>query len=308
MIDRGEIEAAARRIEGRVRKTPTIDVELDGRPVLLKLELLQHTGSFKPRGAFNRVLAAGEIPPVGVIAASGGNHGAAVAYVAAALGIPCEIFVPEATPDVKRERIESFGAKLVVTGEHYPDAYDSCVERQAASGALQVHAYDHPHVVAGQGTIGIELSKQAPQLESLLVAIGGGGLIAGIAGWLQDDVKVIGVEPETSCALHAALAAGREVEVPVSGLAADALGARQIGHIAFEVASRFVPEVVLVNDDEIRQAQAWLWDRLRLIAEPGGAAALAALLSGRYRPEGPVGVVVCGANTDPQTVTALPRV
>ncbi len=305
MIGRAEIEAAAARIDGRVRVTPTIEVELDGRPLVLKLELLQHTGSFKPRGAFHRLLT-GQVPATGVIAASGGNHGLAVAYAAARLGHPAEIFVPAVTPAIKVERIRAQGAAVTVAGDLYDDALAASMERAEETGAMVVHAYDQPEVVAGQGTLGRELEGQVPDLDTVLVAVGGGGLIAGVAAWLGERRRVVAVEPELAPTLSRALQAGRPVPVEVAGVAADSLGAKQLGTIAFQVASRYVDAAVLVPDGAIRRAQRVLWDELRLVAEPGGATALAAWLSGSYRPAPAerVVVLVCGANTDPATVAA----
>ena len=307
MTDRSAIAAAAVRLCGHVRHTPLL--RLDGEefgvacPVALKLELLQHAGSFKPRGAFNRLLSA-HIPGSGVIAASGGNHGAAVAYAARALGLTAEIFVPELTPAAKRARIESFGARLVRTGATYAEALEASRARRAETGAMEVHAYDHPAVLAGQGTTAKEFEADAPELTHILVATGGGGLIGGMAAWLAGRVKVVSVEPAACPALHDALAAGRPVAAAVGGVAADALGARQVGALMFPLAEAYVSEAVLVADDAIRAAQRLLWDRLRLIAEPGGATALAALTSGAWVPPAGarVGVLVCGANADPATI------
>ena len=308
MITSIDIERAAARIAGRVRHTPVIalsegDLGLSC-PATLKLELLQHSGSFKPRGAFNRMLSA-ELPAAGVIAASGGNHGAAVAYAAQELGVPAEIYVPELTPKMKLDRIASYGAKVVRTGATYAEAFQASQAQQAETGALQVHAYDHQDVLAGQGTVGQEFEADAPGLTHLLVAVGGGGLIGGIAAWFGERVQVIAVEPELCPALHDALARGAPTEAPVGGVAADSLGARQVGGLMFDVARRHIRTAVLVPDEAIRAAQHAVWDRLRLVAEPGGATALAALLSGAWRPPAGarVGVLVCGANTDPATVT-----
>ena len=274
-------------------------------PVTLKLELLQHTGSFKPRGAFARLLTA-DLPAAGAIAASGGNHGAAVAYAARALGVSAEIFVPGGTPEAKVSRIRSYGAQVVQGGETYAEALAASRARQAESGALEVHAYDHEAVLAGQGTVGREFESDAPDLTHILVATGGGGLIGGIAAWYAGTAQIVSVEPEGCPGLHRALAAGQPVDAPVGGLAADALGARRVGSLMFDVARRFGVRAVLVEDSAILAAQRFLWDRFRLIAEPGGATALAALLSGRFvPPEGArVGVLVCGANTDPTKVVS----
>lgn len=303
------IEAAAKRLEGRVRVTPVLHLapgELDvPTPLVLKLELLQHVGSFKPRGAFNRVLAAGdEVPAAGLVAASGGNHGAAVAYVARSLGIPAEIFVPKTSPAMKRDRISSLGAKVHVVDGFYDDAQAAATEHQARTGAFAVHPFEHVDVVAGQGTMAREVEQQAPHFDTMLVATGGGGFTAGQAAWFAGRKRVVSVEPETSCCLRAAMDAGRPVPVTVSGVAADSLGARQLGDVAWSVVRRYVTDAVTVTDQSIRAAQRIVWDRLRLVAEPGGATALAALLSGAYMPapDERVVVVVCGSNCDPETV------
>jgi threonine dehydratase len=301
MIDRNHVAEAAQRISAYVRHTPTIQADLGtDAPVTLKLELLQHAGSFKPRGAFNRMLTA-DLPQAGVIAASGGNHGAAVAYAARRLGVTAEIFVPATTPAAKVARIASYGARVVQGGETYAEALIASRDRRAATGALEVHAYDHAAVLAGQGTVGREFERDAPDLTHILVATGGGGLIGGIAAWYAGSAAIISVEPEGCPTLHAALHAGEPVSAPVGGLAADSLGARQVGALMFPIARQFVAQAVLVTDDAILAAQRLLWDRFRLVAEPGGATAAAALLSGQFvPPQGArIGVVVCGANTDP---------
>ncbi len=304
ITDRAAIAAAAERIAAYVRHTPVLHLDRAELgvtcPVALKLELLQHAGSFKPRGAFNRLLTAGR-PARGVIAASGGNHGAAVAFAARALGIPAEIFVPAATPPAKVERILGYGARVVRSGETYAEAHDACRARQAETGALEVHAYDDPDVIAGQGTVGREFEADAPELTHILVAVGGGGLVGGIAAWYAGAARIVSVEPEACPALHDALRAGRPVPAPVGGLAADSLGAREAGALMFPIAQAHVAACVLVPDEAIRAAQRLLWDRLRLIAEPGGATALAALIAGAFTPPAGarVGVLVCGGNTDP---------
>jgi len=269
-----------------------------GAHLTLKLELFQHTGSFKPRGTFNRLLLA-EIPEAGVITASGGNHGQALAHAARVLGIRAEIFVPAGSPPLKAERIRAQGAEVTVTGEYYDDAMEACLQRSTATGALLIHPYDHPHTVAGAATLGMELMGQAPDLDTVLVAAGGGGLAAGVAVWYQGDIRVITVEPESCASWASARAAGTPVEVEVGGIAADSLGARRIGEVPFEAGNRFVADSVLVPDEAILKAQWLLWDGLRILAEPGGAASLAALVSGRYAPEDGerVGVIVCGGNT-----------
>ncbi|WP_158932792.1 threonine/serine dehydratase [Acidisphaera sp. S103] len=305
MSNRKSISAAASRISAYVRHTPVLRVSLGtGSPVALKLELLQHAGSFKPRGAFNRLLSA-DRPAGGVIAASGGNHGAAVAYAARSLGISAEIFVPSATPAAKVARIASYGAHVVQGGETYAEALVASRRRQAETGALEVHAYDHADVLAGQGTVGREFEQDAPDLTHILVAAGGGGLIGGVAAWYAGSAEIIGVEPEGCPALHDALRAGKPVDAPVGGLASDSLGARQVGALMFPIAQRFVSQAVLVTDEAILAAQRLLWDQFRLVVEPGGATAAAALLSGRFvPPDGArVGVVVCGANTDPAKIS-----
>jgi threonine dehydratase len=304
MIQPHDIEAAAQRIASQVRVTPILPLEArafgSAAQLTLKLELMQHTGSFKARGAFNRILSA-QVPDAGVIAASGGNHGAAVAYAARQLGSVAEIFVPERTPDIKVERLRRYGARVVLSGASYAQAYAASQERAAQSGALQVHAYDQPEVVAGQATLGRELEGQAPDLDTVLVAVGGGGLIAGVAAWYASRVRVVAVEPERCPTLYSAVEAGEPVDVEVGGIAADSLGARRIGALAFDVAQQHVDRVVLVSEEEIRASQRALWDSLRILAEPGGAAALAGLRSGKYQPAPGerVGVIVCGGNTDP---------
>jgi len=309
MIQPNDVEAAAQRIAPHVRVTPILPLEPrafgSAAQLTLKLELMQHTGSFKARGAFNRILSA-QVPDAGVIAASGGNHGGAVAYAARQLGHVAEIFVPERTPDIKVERLRRYGARVVLSGASYAQAYAASRQRAAQSGALEVHAYDQPEVVAGQGTLGRELEAQVPDLDTVLVAVGGGGLIAGVAAWYASRVRVVAVEPERCPTLYSAVEAGEPVDVEVSGVAADSLGARCIGRLAFDVAQQHVHSVVLVSDEEIRASQRALWDSLRILAEPGGAAALAGLRSGKYQPAPGehVGIIVCGGNTDPSRFTA----
>lgn len=302
MVSRDDIVAAAARVDGYLRRTPVtcleswaLGVDVD---VALKLELMQHTGSFKPRGAFHRTLCA-DVPAAGVITASGGNHGQAVAYVAQVLGLRAEIFVPAGSPPLKAERIRRFGAAVTVTGEYYDDAMEACLRRAAETGALLVHPYDHRQVVAGQGTVGLEMEEQLPELDTILVAVGGGGLAAGVAAWYAGSRRVISVEPEACPALTSAMEAGCPVDVPVGGIAADSLGARRIGDVPFAVAQEHIAACVLVTDDAILEAQWRLWDSLRTLAEPGGVAALAALVSGAYKPAPGerVGVIICGGNT-----------
>jgi threonine dehydratase len=306
---RADIEAAAARILGRVRVTPVVQPGAGfaggGAEVFLKLEYLQHSGSFKPRGAFNRVLAEARLPDSGLIAASGGNHGAAVAYVARELGVQAEIFVPEIAGPAKIARLRDYGATLRIGGRDYAEALAASRVRQAETGALSIHAYDEFAVVAGQGTLARELERQCGELDSILVAVGGGGLIAGVASWYAHGPRIVAVEPERSRALNAALALGEPCDVDVGGVAADSLGARRVGAIAFQVAQARGVASVLVEDNAIVAAQRLLWSQLRIVAEPGGAAALAALLSGAYVPQRGerVAVIVCGANTDPGLVT-----
>lgn len=301
-IDRVAIAAMATRIAPYVRRTPVIgvagaDFGLPVGEIRFKLEFLQHSGSFKARGAFANLLGQ-TVPAAGVAAASGGNHGAAVAYAARALGLPARIFVPRIAAPMKIARIRAYGAELVVTGERYAEALAACEAWLADSGALSVHAYDQPATLLGQGSVGLELEDQCPDLDTLLVAVGGGGLIGGIAAWYRGKVKVVAVEPEAAPTLNMALAAGRPVDAPAGGIAADSLAPRQVGQLMFPLAQQYVAQSVLVEDAAITAAQAALWDTLRVVAEPGGAAAFAALLSGRYRPAAGerVGVLVCGAN------------
>ena len=263
----------------------------------LKLEYFQHTGSFKTRGAFANLLTR-DVPAAGVAAASGGNHGAAVAYAAMKLGVPAKIFVPELASPAKIALIRKYGAELVVTGEHYVEALAASEEWIANSGAMPVHAYDQPETLLGQGSVGVELEEQILNLDTLFVAVGGGGLIGGIAAWYEGRTKVIGVEPDGAPTLSLALAAGKPVDSPAGGVAADSLAPRQVGKLMFPIAQQYVDRVLLVSDDEIRDAQKRLWESTRIVAEPGGAAAFAALLSGRYTPSmgERIGVVVCGAN------------
>jgi threonine dehydratase len=302
-ISRDAIAATDDLISPHIRRTPIMaidgrDVGHAGGPLMLKLELLQRSGSFKARGAFANMLTR-KVPPAGVAAASGGNHGAAVAFAAGKLGHKARIFVPTTSSPAKIERIRSYGAELVVQGEQYADALALCERYIAETGAMSVHAYDQRETLLGQGTIGLEIEADARGVDTVLVAVGGGGLIGGIAAWFGSRVKVVGVEPQTSCALHAAKAAGRPVDVSVSGVAADSLGARRVGELMFAIAKDHVADVVLVSDADITAAQQRLWEDVRLVAEPGGAAALAALLSGAYRPQAGerVCVLICGANT-----------
>lgn len=298
------ISATERLIRSWIRRTPTID--LDGADfgvrvakLTLKLELLQHTGSFKTRGAFANLLSR-EVPATGVVAASGGNHGAAVAFAAQRLNISATIFVPSVANPTKIERIRRYGAKLMIAGERYADALAASEEWSAQSGALPIHAYNDVETLLGQGSVGVELEQQTPDIDTVLVAVGGGGLIGGIAAWYSGRVRVIGVEPEAAPTLTMALTAGRPVDAPAGGIAADSLAPKQVGELMFPIAQRFVERVVAVRDEDIQAAQQRLWEVLRIASEPGGAAALAALLSRRYEPEPNehVGVIVCGGNTN----------
>lgn len=303
-ITRADIENAGRAIQPYIRVTPVVDVRpedfgLSGFSLQLKLEQLQHSGSFKARGAFTSLLLR-DVPAAGVVAASGGNHGAAVAYAAMRLGVPAKIFVYSACAPAKVARIRGYGAELVIGGDRYADALAASEAWADESGAMRVHAFDQTETLLGQGTLGAELSRQLPDIDTLLVAVGGGGLIAGIASWYRGDVKIVGVEPETAPTLTAALNAGAPVDAPAGGVAADSLAPQRVGKLAFPIVREHVSEVVLVADEDIVRAQQSLWDLVRIAAEPGGAAAFAALLSGRYRPSAGerVAVLVCGANTD----------
>jgi threonine dehydratase len=303
IVNRDAIATVGALIRPHVRRTPVIEVagadfDLPVAALNLKLELFQHSGSFKARGAFANLLLR-DIPPAGIVAASGGNHGAAVAYAAMKLGIPATIFVPEVASPAKLRRIRDYGAELVVTGERYADSFAASEAWRATSGALPIHAYDQAETLLGQGTVGMELAGQVPDLDTLLVAVGGGGLIGGIAAWYAGQIKLIGVEPELAPTLARAREAGRPVDAEAGGIAADSLAPRRIGELMFPIAQRYVDHVVLVTDDAILAAQRSLWEGLRLVAEPGGAAAFAALLSGGYRPQPGerVGVLVCGGNS-----------
>jgi len=310
-IDKPAIDAIFDVIRPYIRRTPAMsvdgsDFELPPCTVTLKLEHLQHAGSFKTRGAFANLLRR-PIPPAGVVAASGGNHGAAVAYAAQRLGVPARIYVPSVASKRKVERIRACGADLDIVGERYADALAASEKWAARTGALPVHAFDQLETLLGQGTLAAELSSQAPDIDTVLVAIGGGGLIGGIAAWYGGSVRVVGVEPESAPTLTQALAAGHPVDAPAGGVAADALAPKQVGALMFPIAQRFIDPVVLVSDAAIVSAQERLWDRLRIVAEPAGAAALAALLSGGYRP-GPnerIAVVVSGGNSDAVSFATL---
>jgi len=302
-IDSESIDRTYQIIRPYIRRTPVIEVDgsdfgLDGVRLALKLELLQHAGSFKPRGAFANLLMR-DVPEAGVVAASGGNHGAAVAFAAMKLGKPVRIFVPSVASSAKIARIRSYGAELVVTGERYAEALKASQAWAAQSGALAIHAYDRVETILGQGSVGLEFEEQAPGLDTLLVAVGGGGLIGGIAAWYAGRIRLIGVEPEAAPTLFKALDAGHPVDTEAGGIAVDSLGGGRAGELMFPLAQAYVDRVLLVSDDAIVHAQQQLWNVLRVAAEPGGAAALAALLSGRYQPKPGerVGVLVCGGNT-----------
>ncbi len=303
-IDRAAIARVEKLIRPHIRRTPTVavaaeDFGLSGGPLTLKLELLQHAGSFKARGAFANLLLR-PVPPAGVVAASGGNHGAAVAYAARRRGVAATIFAPSVISPAKAELIRSCGAELVIAGDRYADALAASEAFVADSGAMPVHAYDQAETLLGQGSVGLELEQDAPDIDTLLVAVGGGGLIGGIAAWYEGRTKIVAVEPERAPTLHAAFAAGRPVDAEAGGIAADSLAPRQVGALMFPIAQAHVAQpVVLVGDDDILRAQAALWSALRIVAEPGGAAAFAALLSRRYvpAPAERVAVLVCGGNT-----------
>ncbi|TDK35372.1 threonine/serine dehydratase [Rhizobium deserti] len=302
-IDPDKIARTHELIRDHVRHTPVAKIDLRdfGGPTLavdLKLELLQHSGSFKVRGAFTNLLTR-DVPPAGVVAASGGNHGAAVAYAAMRRGVPAHIFVPSVASQAKIDLIRSYGAELVVGGDRYNDALAASEVYMGKSGALAIHAYDQVETLLGQGTLGKEIEEDLPVMTTLLVAVGGGGLIGGIAAWFRGRVKIVAVESDGAPTLYEAFKAGRPVDAPAGGIAADSLAPKQVGQMMFPIAEKFVEPPVLVSDAEILAAQKALWAGLRVVAEPGGAAAFAALLSGKYVP-GPqekVCVLVCGSNT-----------
>jgi threonine dehydratase len=302
-IDRQQIANTYRIIRPYVRRTPVVEVAgadfgLDGVNLVLKLELLQHTGSFKPRGAFANLLTF-DVPQAGVVAASGGNHGAAVAFAAMKLGKPAKIFVPNVASPAKIDRIRGYGADLVVTGERYAEALAASQSWAVQSGAMAVHAYDQVETILGQGSVGLEFEEQDPALDTLLVAVGGGGLLGGIAAWYGGRIKIVGVEPEAAPTLTRALEAGHPVDAEAGGIAADSLAPKRVGELMFPLAQSYVDRVLLVSDEAIQSAQETLWNVLRVAAEPGGAAALAALVTRRYlpKPGERVGVLVCGGNT-----------
>jgi threonine dehydratase len=301
-IDRSAIQAAAARIRPHIRVTPILelaaaDLGMVGFDVVLKLEQLQRAGSFKTRGAFANLLLR-DIPEAGVVAASGGSHGVAVAFAARSLGIRATIFVPTIASPAKIQRIRSYGADLVIGGDRYDDALEASLRWARSSGALAVHAFDQHETLLGQATLALELSQQVPTLETLVVPVGGGGLIGGIASWYGDAIRLVGVEPEAAPTLTNALSAGRPVDAPTGSIAADSLAPRRVGELTFPIARLYVDRVIRVTDDQISEAQDRLWDSARVATEPGGAAAFAALSSGQYvpRPSERVGVVISGAN------------
>ena len=303
MISPDMIREAARVTQPHIRRTPTVecnasDFGLPSAHLTFKLELLQHSGSFKARGAMFNILSR-QIPAAGVAAASGGNHGAAVAWAAQKAGVPASIFVPVVCSQAKIARIRGYGANLTVTGNRYADSLAACDAWATESGALTIHAFNQPETLAGQGTLGLELEEQAPDIDTLLVAVGGGGLIGGIAAWYCGRVRIIAVEPELCPTLFMAMEAGRSVDAPSGGVAADSLAPLRVGEMMFPLAQAWVERTVLVPDAVIEDAQTRLWEVMRVAAEPGGATAMAALLAGAYRPRDgeKVGVLICGGNT-----------
>ena len=315
MVDwRYEIDSASRRLNGRsghfLLETPlwklpasAFGLNVAGAELWLKLEHLQVSGSFKARGMMNRLLA-NEIPASGVVVASGGNAGIATAAAARALGVRCEVFLPGVSPEAKRARLRALGAEVVVVGEVYADALAACLARQQDTGALLTHAYDQPEVVAGAGTLGREIEAQGGLPDTVLVSVGGGGLIGGLAGWFGERSRVVALEPECAPTLFRAREAGRPVDVEVGGIAADSLGARRVGAIAWEITQQHVHDALLLPDEAIRAAQRWLWKEMKLAVEPAAALPLAALQTGAYLPrEGEkLCLIVCGANVDPATL------
>ncbi len=297
------IAQCERVIRPYIRRTPVIAV--DGSefgapkgPLAIKLELLQHSGAFKVRGAFTNLLTR-EVPKAGIVAASGGNHGAAVAYAAMRLKKPAKIFVPSVSSPAKIARIREYGADLTVGGEFYAEALAASEAWAQQTGAMRVHAFDQNETIMGQGTLALELEQQVPDIDTVLVSVGGGGLVAGVAAWYAGRVKVIGVEPFASPTLTKALEAGHPVDAEVGGLAADSLAPRRVGERVFPIAQKFAPRTVLVTDEAIAEAQKTLWRALRIVAEPGGACAFSAITSDAYRPAAGerVAVVISGGNT-----------
>lgn len=303
-LTRERIQATFELIAPHVRRTPVIEVNaadfgLDPCRLHLKLELLQYAGSFKPRGAFTNLLSR-KVPAAGVVAASGGNHGVAVAFAARKLGVPARIFVPSVASPAKQARIRGLGAELVIAGDRYADALAASRHWVEESGALEVHAFDQLETLLGQATVGTEIELQVPSLDTLIVAVGGGGLIGGIAAWFAGRIKLIAVEPRLAPTLARAMDAGKPVDAEAGGIAADSLAPRRVGELMFPLAQRYVDRVILVEDDAIRAAQRALWSELRIVSEPGGAAAFAALLSRQYVPakDERVAVILCGGNTE----------
>ena len=306
-ISPAEVRSAAERIGSYIRRTPVLRLEPEAvganAPVWLKLEYLQVTGTFKARGAFSLLLGA-EVPEAGIVAVSGGNFGLAVAYAAGRLGYPITVFVPEFAPKVKIDGIRALGAEVRMVSGSAEELFETARRRVEESGALAAHPFDLPEVVAGAGTCGLELEEQRSDLDTVLVAVGGGGLIGGIAAWFNGRARVVAVESEGTATLHRSRRAGRRITIEPTGIAASALGAPAVGEIAWDITQRLVSDCILVADDDIRAAQRCLWDAARIVAEPGGAAAFAALLSGAYVPAADecVGVVICGGNTEPGSV------
>ncbi|MDZ4870353.1 MAG: threonine/serine dehydratase [Alphaproteobacteria bacterium] len=298
------IRLVAERLRGHIRHTPALEVAgadfgLHDMRLLFKLEYLQHGGSFKARGAFTHMLTR-HVPAAGVVAASGGNHGVAVAFAAMRLGVRATIFVPSVCSPAKLDQIKRYGADVRIAGDRYADALAASQAWQADSDALAIHAFDQVETLLGQATVALELEAQAPELDAVLVAVGGGGLIGGMAAWYQSRTPLIGVEPEDAPTLTLALQAGHPVDAPAGGVAADSLAPNQVGALMFPLARKHIEKTVLVSDDAIKHAQQTLWQVLRVVVEPGGAAAFAALQSGRFAvgPGSRIGVLLCGANTD----------
>lgn len=313
-----EIERAAQRLDAHrgafLRETPLWKLSPDalglpaslaesGVEIWLKLEHLQVSGSFKARGMMNRLLA-NDIPASGVVVASGGNAGIATAAAARALGVRCEVFLPGVSPEAKRARLRALGAEVTVVGAAYADALAACINRQYETSALLTHAYDQPEVVAGAGTLGREIEAQGGLPDSVLVSVGGGGLMVGLAGWFAGRSRVIALEPERAPTFFRAREAGEPVDVDVGGVAADSLGAKRIGDIAWDIAQAHVHDAMLLSDEAIRAAQSWLWREMKLAVEPAAALPLAALQTGAYVPRAgeKVCLIVCGANVDPSTL------
>lgn len=306
-IGREEIREFYPQLAHHVRRTPVVSVDgkefgLDPVSLTLKLESLQHTGSFKARGAITNLLKR-TVPKAGVVAASGGNHGVAVAFAANNFHVPARIYVPTVASVTKIERIRKYGADLIVGGERYADALVESQKWAERNDAISVHAYDQRETMLGQATVGLEFEEQVPDLDTLLVAVGGGGLIGGIASWYSGKIRIIGVEPDKAPTLTRALEAGRPVDAEAGSIAADSLAPRRVGEMMFPIAQKFVERVLLVQDEDIRSAQQVLWNEMRIVAEPGGAAAFAAVLSKKYRPVNTerVGILVCGGNADAVT-------